>query len=368
MKKYTHHISQIFIITLLGSMILGCSSIQEGKSLVFKEVNRAKLLNDAARAYNAGDFAEAAKHYNKILVHNQDDAIVAYNLACCYALQGNAEQAARFVTYAFQNGFRGLEIFNKDKDFDLVRNDPEFKNVTKDIKKRFKSIGTRNYVEATSMLPYRIRFPKDYDDSKSYPFLVGMHGMGGNSEGFISQYDKLVDPQIIYVAPEGQYPLSKHIGAKWHRRKWSINDIGKDAWNASDLMVADYIMKTINKVSGDFKISNVYLMGFSEGAVYACTIGLKNPDKIEGVIGFSGYLMDIDGDNSILAQEDIDSGKDVRLYIAHGVDDAAIKVETARELKQMFESKGFDLTYTEFEGRHGIKADVFNDAVKWMQL
>ncbi|NQT64320.1 MAG: dienelactone hydrolase family protein [Candidatus Marinimicrobia bacterium] len=368
MKRNRQNLTQLFIIVLLGSLILGCSGIQQGKDLAFKTVNRGQLLTDAAKAYRAGDFAEAGKYYKKILVHNQDDAIVAYNLACCYALQGDASNASIFVTHAFQNGFRGLEIFIKDTDFDLVREDPEFQKTTIDIKKRFHSIGTRDYVEASSMLPYRMRLPKDYDASKSYPLLIGMHGMGGNSEGFISQYDKLVDPQIIYVAPEGQYPLSMHMGAQWHRRKWSINDIGKKAWNASDNMVSDYILKTIKKVSGEYKISDVYIMGFSEGAVYAYTIGLKNPDKIKGVIGFSGYLMDTEGDKSILTQQDIETGKDVRLYMAHGVDDAAIKVETARELKKMFESKGFDLTYTEFEGRHGIKADVFNDAVQWMQL
>ncbi|MBT3253489.1 MAG: hypothetical protein HN995_14425 [Candidatus Marinimicrobia bacterium] len=368
MKRQRQKLTHFFIIILVGALILGCSGIQQGKDLVFKVVNRGQLLTDAATAYRAGNFAEAGKYYKKVLIHNQDDAIVAYNLACCYALQGDATHAALFVTHAFQNGFRGLEIFNKDTDFDLVREDPDFQKATIDIQKRFDSIGTRNYVEASSMLPYRMRFPKEYDANKSYPLLIGMHGMGGNSEGFISQYDKLIDPQIIYVAPEGQYPISLHMAAQWHRRKWSINDIGKEAWNASDAMVGDYILKTIEKVSDEYKISDVYIMGFSEGAVYAYTIGLKNPDKIKGVIGFSGYLMDTEGDKTILNQQDIETGKDVRLFIAHGIDDAAIKVETARELSKMFESKGFDLTYTEFEGRHGIKADVFNDAVKWMQL
>jgi len=177
--------------------------------------------------------------------------------------------------------------------------------------------------------------------------------MGGNSEGFISHYDKLKNPQVIYVTPEGQYPLSMHAGPQWHRRTWSVTEVGKQAWRSADQMVSDYILRTIKKVSGEYKISDVYLMGFSQGAVYAYTIGLQNPDKIRGVIGFSEYLMDIEGDKSILTQQDIEDGKDVRIFIAHGIDAAAIKVETARKLKTMFEAQGFDLTYAEFEGRHG---------------
>ena len=78
--------------------------------------------------------------------------------------------------------------------------------------------------------------------------------------------------------------------------------------------------------------------------------------------------MDVNDETSSLTKGDIEKGKDLRLYIAHGVDDAAIKIEKAREIKTLFESQGYDLTYTEFDGHHGVKADIFNDAVRWMQL
>ncbi|MCF7826613.1 MAG: dienelactone hydrolase family protein [Candidatus Marinimicrobia bacterium] len=359
---------KIFTVTLLGFILINCSGLQKGKAIVFEQIDRGSLVKKATQAYQAGNFAEAGKYYKKLLNSNQDDAIVAYNLACCYALQGDASHAAKFVTHAFDNGFRGLDILSKDKDFDPVRNNTEFQQAVKKIEERFRSIGNLDYVEASSLQPYRIRFPQDYDASKSYPLLIGMHGMGGNAEGFVSQYDLLENPQVIFVAPEGQYPLSMHVGPQWHRRSWSLTAVGKKAWQSSDKMVCDYVLNTIKKVSAEYKVSDVYLMGFSQGAVYAYTIGLQNPEAIKGVIGFSGYLMDTEAGQSILTQQDIETGKNLRLYIAHGIDDAAIKVETARQLKAMFEAQGYDLTYTEFEGHHGVKADIFNDAVKWMQL
>ena len=359
---------RICTVILWGFILFNCSGLQNGKDFVFEQVERGPLIRKAQLAYQDGKFAEAGMYYKKLLNANQDDAIVAYNLACCYALQGDASKAALFVTYAFANGFRGLDIFLEDKDFDPVRDNPEFQKATLKIQARFKSLGNMEYVEASSLQPYRIRFPADYDASKSYPLLIGMHGMGGNAEGFISHYDKLENPQVIYVTPEGQYPLSMHVSPQWHRRAWSITGVGKNAWKSADKLVGSYILSTIKQISTEYKVSDVYLMGFSQGAVYAYTIGLQNPDVITGVIGFSGYLMDTEEDQSILTQQDIEQGQNVRLYIAHGIDDAAIKVETARKLKAMFEAQGFDLTYTEFEGRHGVKADIFNDAVKWMQL
>ena len=325
-------------------------------------------MNDANQAYREGDFRRAAHYYKKALIHNQDDAIVAYNLACCYALQGDAENAAIFINYAFSNGFRNMELLATDKDFDPVREDPEFAKLMQILEQRFKSIGLLDYVSAPSLLPYRIRFPRGYDASKSHPLLIGMHGAGGSAEGFITHYDELDDPRVIFVTPEGQYPQTIDMGPQWYSRSWSITNVGRTAWKQADKMVSQYILNTIKQVSSEYKISDVYLVGFSQGAAYAYTIGLQNPEKIKGVIGFGGYLMDLDAEDSILRKEDIENGKKLRIYIAHGVDDTSISIEAARGLKTMFESQGFDLTYTEFEGRHTVEVDVFNDALKWMQL
>jgi len=359
---------QIIPLIIAALFLLGCSSFQHGSAQIFGKIERGPLLMKANLAYQEGDFKAAGMFFEQLLNSNQDDAIIAYNLACCYALQGDAGQAATFLSHAFQNGFRGLDIMSKDKDFDPVRDDPLFMKTIKDIEKRFESIGTTQFVATQSLQPYRIRYPHNYDAQKSYPLLIGMHGRGGNSEGFIAQYDKLTDPQVIYVTPEGQYPLSTHMGPQWFRRSWSITAAGKEAWKTSDAMVSTYILKTIEQVSQDHRISDVYLMGFSQGAVYAYTIGLQNPDKIKGVIGFSGYLMEPDGAHSILTAGDIEAASDLRLYIAHGVDDAAVDVKTARKLKTLFEANGYDLTYTEFQGRHDIQAEIFNQAVDWMQL
>ena len=368
MQPYSKKIVMLFVNILMISLVVSCSGITQGKNLVFEKMNRGHLITSATQAYRAGNYEEAANYYKKVLIHNQDDATVAYNLACCYGLQGDAENAAKFVTHAFANGFRQLPLFMEDPDFDPVRNDQEFQHTVDEIVERFKSVGKLDYVAASSLLPYRIRFPKDYDASKRYPLLIGMHGNGGSAEGFISHYDKLDNPQVIFVTPEGQYPRSINVGPQWHSRTWSINSVGKKVWKVGDELVSDYIMKTIKKVSSEYKVSDIYLMGFSQGAVYAYTIGLQHADVIKGVIGFSGYMMDPKGGESILTKEDVEQADGLRLYIAHGIDDAAISVDKARELKSYFESQGFDLTYTEFEGRHGVKADVFNDAVSWMQL
>jgi len=358
---------RIIVLLLLSLIIVNCSTGPLAKGPDAGKVDLRELQMKAIQAYNDKDYASAVKYYESVLNHNQDAFIIAYNLACSYALMGDADQASNYVNHAFANGFRNIEFMHKDPDFDPIREDEGFQETLKRLDERFKAIGILKYVKAESFLPYRIRLPKNYDASKSYPLLIGMHGNGGNADAFIALYDVLEDPQVIYVAPEGQYPLSLNIGPQFHRRTWALAGVNKATMMQADLAVESYILSTINEVSQEYKVSNVYLMGFSQGAAYAYTVGIRNPEHIKGVIGFSGYLPDFEGKNSILTKRDIENGKDVRIYVAHGIDDAAIGVEEARITSVLLEEQGYEVSYMEFEGHHGVKADIFNHAVGWMQ-
>lgn len=352
---------------MLGSiLLLTCSNRPLSNNSEYKEVDVLQLRRQASQAYRDKDYKLAVEYYEQALLHNQDNAIIAYNLACTYALLNDAGKATAFVTQAFMSGFRDINAFQQDPDFNLVRENPGFKKTVQEIEERFKSIGTLQYVEAPSLLPYRIRFPEDYDASKAYPLLIGMHGISGNADGFVGQYDMLDNPQVIFVTPEGQYPFSINIGPQWHSRSWALQGGDESLWLKADPLVSEYILNTIEKASGDHKISGVYLLGFSQGAVYAYTIGLQHSDKINGVIGFSGYLMDLDKSNSILSKSDIIEGKSLRIFIAHGTQDGAINIETGRNLFSMFKQNGYDVKFHEFEGRHQITPEIFNRAVEWI--
>jgi tetratricopeptide (TPR) repeat protein len=49
-----------------------------------------------------------------------------YNVACAYALAGNAEKAVEYLRKAFEDGFVGLFHLTRDVDFDAIRQDPAF--------------------------------------------------------------------------------------------------------------------------------------------------------------------------------------------------------------------------------------------------
>jgi len=50
-----------------------------------------------------------------------------YNIACCYALQGDAERTATWLRLSITNGWRDAEHLGKDPDFDRVRQGEPFR-------------------------------------------------------------------------------------------------------------------------------------------------------------------------------------------------------------------------------------------------
>jgi tetratricopeptide (TPR) repeat protein len=62
-----------------------------------------------------------------------EDSAVLYNVACCYALGGLAEEAIQGLDQAITNGFGHKEWLENDSDFDSIRGDPRFQALLKKL-------------------------------------------------------------------------------------------------------------------------------------------------------------------------------------------------------------------------------------------
>jgi hypothetical protein len=58
-----------------------------------------------------------------------------YNIACCYALQGEAERAATWLRLSIANGWRDAAHLGKDPDFDGVRRSQPFRKCLVELKR-----------------------------------------------------------------------------------------------------------------------------------------------------------------------------------------------------------------------------------------
>jgi len=67
-----------------------------------------------------------------------EQTMMQYNLACCYALHGDKQEAMDSLIMALEKGFNDWPLMKKDKHLDSLRDDPEFKELEEKVKVRWK--------------------------------------------------------------------------------------------------------------------------------------------------------------------------------------------------------------------------------------
>jgi len=174
---------------------------------------------------------------------------------------------------------------------------------------------------------YVVFVPKDYDEKKTYPIILFLHGSGetgtdGKKQvgtGLGKAIQKMPDFGFIVVFPQSQL------------RSWQA---GKpDADRA--LAILDAEMKTYK---ADPK--RVYLTGLSLGGYGTWSLAAKHPEKWAAIAPVCG------GGNPA----DAAKIKDVPCWNFHGDKDTAVSVEKSRAMIKALKDAGGKPEYTEYPG------------------
>jgi tetratricopeptide (TPR) repeat protein len=81
---------------------------------------------EALPSYRAGDYEAAAAVLERALALHPDNPNVLYNLACCEALAGRAEDALGHLASSAEHDPRVVEWAARDPDLDSIRDDERF--------------------------------------------------------------------------------------------------------------------------------------------------------------------------------------------------------------------------------------------------
>jgi phospholipase/carboxylesterase len=101
------------------------------------------------------------------------------------------------------------------------------------------------------------------------------------------------------------------------------------------------------------KISDVILMGFSQGAMLATMVSLYSDVKPRGLILFSASLLD---QSNWRAKAPKHAG--MRFFQSHGTRDDLLGIDGARKLNQLLTEAGWIGELQEFDGGHEIPQEV----------
>ena len=223
------------------------------------------------------------------------------------------------------------------------------------------------YFESPILLECYLQFPHDYIPAKPIPLLISLHGGGGSYQTFRNTWKHFENPQFIMATPQAPY-------------KWLMGDkIGYDwsAWPTGDLMfmqkalklTSNYIENLIQSLTEKYNISEVYLMGFSQGSIITQIAGINNHDLLNGIIILSGPEINHPEKPKIVwpSEETVRSANKLRVFIAHGKADALIDIEIAYKSRDHYNKLGYKVSLFEFKGGHEINDEAIKKIENWVE-
>ncbi len=315
----------------------------------------------AEEAYRAGDYREAARNYLLYLRGDIHAAAEIYNLACCYALLGDADLAARYLDRAARVGYDDLAWLREDPDFAKVRGaapfDAAVARLVAEAAAREKERGGV-YVAAPIWHECRVILPAGYKTGEKYPLVVGLHGRGGDAGGFARLWNDVGGGAFIYAVPEA--PYATHVGARLGYM-WNVAAPG-DEWSARGRkMSADYIAAVVKELKKRYRVGDVYLLGFSQGASFAYVTALAHAGVCRGIICFGGWF-----EKDWFAEDDLEAARDLRVFISHGRADGTVPFEEGVEARDILTKYGCDVTFVEVEGGHAVPVEHLKLVREWI--
>jgi len=222
------------------------------------------------------------------------------------------------------------------------------------------------YFESPALFNCYVQFPANYNLENSSPLVISLHGGGGSYKTFKNIWRHFENPQFILATPQAPY-------------KWLMgNKIGYDwsAWPSENLITMQtalkltsiYIENLIQSLTANYNISEIYLMGFSQGSIIAQIAGINNHDLLEGIIILSGPEINHPEKPKIVWPLDIavQSASHLRVFIAHGNSDEIIDIALAIKSMDQYKKIGYDVSLFQFEGGHEIKEIEMKAVEKWI--
>ena len=181
--------------------------------------------------------------------------------------------------------------------------------------------------------------PAGYRPDNPVPFVLSLHGAGGNeTSGLYPLRDLADEAGLVLLSPASR------------RQTWDVIRGGY----GPDISFIDRAL-TAAFARCDVDPDRLAVAGFSDGASYALSLGITNGDRFRHVMAFSPGFM-----------APADQRAAPRVFISHGVKDEVLAIDrTSRRIVPQLERAGYDVQYREFDGPHTVPPDIAREALDW---
>jgi phospholipase/carboxylesterase len=191
--------------------------------------------------------------------------------------------------------------------------------------------------------------------------IILLHGVGSSEKDLFSFANQLPD-NFLVVSAQAPNKIGEDSYA-WYEMNLSAEKpiINKEQAEQSRNRIIQFIDQLKDKYTFDDK--QVYLCGFSQGAIMSYSVGLTRPDKVKGIAIMSGRLLD-EVKPLVKPSEDL---KKLNVFISHGTKDNVLGIHYAKESIVYLKGLGINPLYKEYPEGHNISPAMLTDLIAWLK-
>jgi phospholipase/carboxylesterase len=196
--------------------------------------------------------------------------------------------------------------------------------------------------------------------------IIWMHGLGADGNDFVPVVPELELPKaaIRFVFPHAPVQAVTINGGMRMRAWYDIADSAirredERGVRASQALVEALIARERERGT---TAGRLVLAGFSQGGAIALQTGLRQSERIAGILALSTYVPIAEK----LATEASAANRGVPVFMAHGSHDPIIPLPRAEQSRDQLRSLGYPVEWHEYPMPHSVCAEELGDISVWL--
>ncbi|WP_102349054.1 alpha/beta hydrolase [Bacillus sp. Marseille-P3661] len=202
---------------------------------------------------------------------------------------------------------------------------------------------------------FELRKPVNAEPNQSYPAIFIMHGIGSNEQNMFSLVEGLQNQFYIFS-------IRGHLKQPPGYAFFTIEGYGKPHRQVFDEGI-EKLTSFIDYACEEYPIdqSQMYLLGFSQGAILSMTLGLTLGNRLKGIVALSGYIPKFVKEE--YKKQAVDK---LSLFISHGEQDNILPYEWGIDASEYFKELGAHVTFRSYPEPHTVSLENLKDLTSWI--
>jgi len=187
-----------------------------------------------------------------------------------------------------------------------------------------------------------------------------MHGVGSNEKHLFS-FANFFPENFIVISARAPFIVGQDKYA-WFEVQFLENKrvINEEQEAKSSQILNQFISQAVQRYEADEQ--QVFLVGFSQGAIMSYTMGLIRPNKIKAVVAMAGRILD--QAKAQIANKN--AFQNIRFLIQQGTIDTVMPLQYGIDAAAYLETNGIKNEFKTYPNGHTVSMDQIRDLVNWI--